>query len=64
MSINSGLETMQLLTLSNAPPGQCHIGEECIERRRLLSPVLLPEVKGLREASTGPQGIIGAVVEF
>lgn len=58
------LRALECLTLSNAPPGQCHIGEKCIERRGLLPAILLPEVEGLREASTGPQGIIGAIVEL
>lgn len=51
-------------TFGNAPPGQRHVREERVQWRRLLPSVLLPEVEGLREAATGPQRIVGAVVQF
>jgi len=55
---------LRLLTLGDAPPGQCNISEERVERRGLLTAVLLPEVKGLSKPSTGPQRIVGAIIQL
>lgn len=50
--------------LRYAPPGQRNVREERIQRRRLLAPVLLPEVERLREALGRPQRVVRTVVEL
>lgn len=52
------------LTLRYAPPRQRYVGEERIQRRRLLAPVFLPEVERLREAFGRPQRVVRTVVEL
>lgn len=51
-------------TFGNAPPWQRDVGQEGIQWRRLLTPMLLPEVKRLRESTTCPQWIVGTIVQF
>lgn len=53
-----------LRTFGDAPPGQRDVGEEGVERRRLLALALLPQVERLREPAHRPQRVVRAVVQL